>query len=537
MTISFCSASLADMLGFNRSSRSSFPLPIISIHGESNIQCGLLPGVVMSDLCSVHTVNMPPLYVIESVPVNTSDIIAGQHVSEYSHLRHLQLPDISGNVEIMIGANVPQALEPLEVIPAPKEFQPYAVRTRLGWVVCGPRPSGSGINSVNRVSIGQGKLMDETLIRAFDREFQALSSHGLEMSYDDKKWVQEAADGCVLVDDKYQVPLPLDDLDRVLPDSLTFARNRVFGIGKRLWRDDVLKQGYVKFMEDMIRNGYAQVAPEVPDGPVWYIPHFAVKHPKKPTKVRVVFDCAAKVNGLCLNDLLRSGPDLMNVPLDVLLRFRLGRVAYTGDIEAMFYQVAPECQRDILRFFWWLNGDLTGEPVAYGMYVHLFGASSSPSIANFVLRHTAEQGREKYSERACDSVFHQFYVDDCLYSCDNVGELISIAKEVQGICRDGGFNFTKLMSPISSFMTSFPEEFLAVDPQDIPVVKEALGVLHCKMRYVPYWTIWHLRRYLSVPISDHIFHKFHVALLKHVVSPQPLTYTKDSIPSKSQTIW
>ena len=58
-----------------------------------------------------------------------------------------------------------------------------------------------------------------------------------------------------------------------------------------------------------------------------------------------------------------------------------------ADIEAMFYQVrVPEAQRDLLRFMWWPNGDITQDLQEYQMYVHLFGVVSSPSLRRFVGR-------------------------------------------------------------------------------------------------------------------------------------------------------
>jgi hypothetical protein len=62
-----------------------------------------------------------------------------------------------------------------------------------------------------------------------------------------------------------------------------------------------------------------------------------VYHPKKPGKVRVVFDSSAKFAGVSLNDVLLKGPDLTNRLLGVLLRFRREAVAITEDIEQMFY--------------------------------------------------------------------------------------------------------------------------------------------------------------------------------------------------------
>ena len=46
-----------------------------------------------------------------------------------------------------------------------------------------------------------------------------------------------------------------------------------------------------------------------------------VVNPKKPEKLRVVFDCAAKYKGRSLNEELLQGPDLNNTLVGVLLRF------------------------------------------------------------------------------------------------------------------------------------------------------------------------------------------------------------------------
>ena len=94
---------------------------------------------------------------------------------------------------------------------------------------------------------------------------------------------------------------------------------------------------------------------------------YGIYHPKKPNKIRVVFDCSAEY----------QGPDLTNSLLGVLLRFRQERVAYMTDVEAMFHQVrVPDDDCDLLRFLWWPNGDMEQELQEYQMTVHLFGATS-----------------------------------------------------------------------------------------------------------------------------------------------------------------
>ena len=61
----------------------------------------------------------------------------------------------------------------------------------------------------------------------------------------------------------------------------------------------------------------------------------------------------ASYNGISFNDNVLRGPDVNNLLLGVLLRFRLFRVAFSGDVQCMYhcFYVAPE-HRDLLRFFW-----------------------------------------------------------------------------------------------------------------------------------------------------------------------------------------
>ena len=101
--------------------------------------------------------------------------------------------------------------------------------------------------------------------------------------------------------------------------------------------------------------------------------------PRKPNKVRVVFDCAAiaKYRGLSSNDALMQGPDLVNDLVGVLLRSGQERIAITADIESMFYQVRVNTN-DIhaLRFLWWPGGNLSLDPQPHQMLIYLLGAIS-----------------------------------------------------------------------------------------------------------------------------------------------------------------
>jgi len=67
-------------------------------------------------------------------------------------------------------------------------------------------------------------------------------------------------------------------------------------------------------MSEIIETCYAErIPPEelsLDNGRIWYIPHHGVYHPKKPGKIRVVFDASAECKGESLNRQLLQGLDL-----------------------------------------------------------------------------------------------------------------------------------------------------------------------------------------------------------------------------------
>ena len=120
----------------------------------------------------------------------------------------------------------------------------------------------------------------------------------------------------------------------------------------------------------MLDNEFAQVVPldeQPPDGRTLYIPHHGVIQSELP----VVFDCSATCHRVSLNDRLLHDPALSNSLLGILLRFSLGEVGVTCDIQKIYHllSVSPD-DRGLLCFHWWPQSDLKSEPVDYRMKVH-----------------------------------------------------------------------------------------------------------------------------------------------------------------------
>ena len=99
-----------------------------------------------------------------------------------------------------------------------------------------------------------------------------------------------------------------------------------------------MKVHFTEFMQKMLDNEHAEYVPALKEGTeCWYLPTFGVYHPQKPDQIRVVFDSSAQYDGISLNEVLLSGPDLNNSLIGVLLRSRRQPVAVTADIRQMFY--------------------------------------------------------------------------------------------------------------------------------------------------------------------------------------------------------
>ena len=92
----------------------------------------------------------------------------------------------------------------------------------------------------------------------------------------------------------------------------------------------------------------------IDDGPSWYLPHFpVVREYKETTKVRIVYDSAARYDGVILNDTMLPGPKLQQDVFDVPLHFRSNPVALVTDLTKMFSQVTMAKQdRRYHRFLW-----------------------------------------------------------------------------------------------------------------------------------------------------------------------------------------
>ena len=114
-----------------------------------------------------------------------------------------------------------------------------------------------------------------------------------------------------------------------------------------------LKDTLTNTFAELINDEWIEDVGEVgSDHPAWYLPFFVTKQDKP----RVVYDGAATVAGVSLNQAVLAGTNLLNNLVEVLTRFRIGIFAAMADLSKCFFQLAmPEKQRDLFRIIWFKN--------------------------------------------------------------------------------------------------------------------------------------------------------------------------------------
>ena len=456
-------------------------------------------------------VKLPTTYSRESLPADKNDVASKNNVLSFKHLKDVakHIPEFDEEIPIglLIGQDCPRAQEPHETIHG-VENEPYAVRKVLGWCVMGPiteelarnakcnflktRYAASSIDSQttckNHFAFAkpvQDNYVSDKLREMWSSDFNETNGDAQALSMEDKQFVQLMQSNVKQVDGKYELPLPLKDEKNLdASKSRQMAISRIRGIKRKLQANAKFKADYCGFMSTLLEKGYARKCRDNTSG-AWYIPHHGVYHPTK-KKIRVVFDCSAQVNGVSLNDILLQGPDLTNSLVGVLMRFRLQPVAVMGDIEAMFYQVTvPESHRKYLRFFWWPEDNFDIEPQEYEMCVHLFGALSSPSCANFALRQAAKDNEDSFGQECADVLRRNFYVDDMLKSYPDEKSAKENILQVEEMCKRGGFNLTKFVSNSKQVMSAIQTDKHALLNESPRIcesklsVERALGVNWC----------------------------------------------------------
>ena len=92
----------------------------------------MISGLVISGLNEESKIELLPLYKLDSIPIEESEIIKNEEICELDHLKNLRITEVNTEVELILGSNVSQAMEPWKVVNSKKYYEPYAI-----YIICG----------------------------------------------------------------------------------------------------------------------------------------------------------------------------------------------------------------------------------------------------------------------------------------------------------------------------------------------------------------------------------------------------------------
>ncbi|XP_058445110.1 uncharacterized protein LOC131426420 [Malaya genurostris] len=363
---------------------------------------------------------------------------------KYAHLKGIPVSSYqNARPRILIGIDNLRLSVPLKVREG-DGTGPIAAKTRLGWCVYGPR--GSVIKESYNFHVRKCGCDDElhdTVKQFFEVEAAGVRPTEVPLAKEDHRALMLLEVTTRRVANRFETGLLWKQDHVEFPDSYMMAVRRLECLERRMDRDPVLKESLHRQIREYETKQYAHKATAVEmeladPRKIWYLPIGAVTNPKKPGKVRVIWDAAARVDGVSLNSALLKGPDLLSSLPAVLIRFRRYRVAVSSDIQEMFHQIRIRDEdKNSQRFLWRKNP--SEKPTIYLMDVATFGTTCSPASAQFVKNRNAQQHAEQYPE-ASKAIIGDHYVDDYLASFGSEEMAAKISSEVRYVHGNGGFN-------------------------------------------------------------------------------------------------
>ena len=427
----------------------------------------------------ILTKNSDPLILAAVVvPHNSCDAIPVPSITAtgaYEHLSGLELADsgdISGELEIDILVGSDHYWEVVTGRIIRGASGPAAVETRLGWVLSGPvegvAQESTAINFVSTHTLRVDAFTEQQSLEEGLRRFWELESLGILK--DEQSVYDTFTQQISFKQGRYEVHLPWKESHPLLPDNYELCRKRLNGLLRRLNQTPEQLHQYDAVIRDQLRQGVVEVVPDptvFEEGRVHYLPHHAVvRHDKQTTKLRVVYDASAKIDGPSLNDCLYTGPNFGQSILDILLRFRLHEVALVGDVEKAFLMVSvADRDRDVLRFLWIKDAKATQPEIAIMRFTRVvFGVSASP----FLLNATIDHHIKKYS--SMDQPFvnkfrRSVYVDDLTAGSHDANSAYEFYVKSKMRLAEANFNLRK-------FDTNSPELYQRIQQNEQLISQE-----------------------------------------------------------------
>ena len=368
-------------------------------------------GLTVSSLDQSQIIKLPPALIQKAIPsvlheIPNPELIA--KIPEFAYLAPNFPQKKKWSTLVLIGRDCPLAQRQQQFLPS-SEKSPIITQTPLGWAMIGQLspdyPTTNNDTDPTTIELQSSKPTVqaelENTIPNIMSEYRHLQPNKedeyLGYSQDETTFLQKVVPNIhCQANGMIQLPLPFRQPNPTFTNNQAMARQRTT---KTLIN---MKKKHPQVFESSLKKFPINLDPKDPqyvpvphqyqynhDGHANWISLFSVWQKQK---ARIVFDAAAKTQGVCLNDHLLPGPDRNNSLRGVLLRSRRHPYVVMADIENMFHKIAiPPDQYTYLRFFWYKDNDPRKAIIQYWSKVHLMGLTSSPANANLAVRYAARK--------------------------------------------------------------------------------------------------------------------------------------------------
>ncbi|XP_078360400.1 uncharacterized protein LOC144644752 [Oculina patagonica] len=442
----------------------------------------------MISSCDGKVSKLASAYTAERVTGSMQVVDWSKHKHKWKHLKDIKFHQVGPRpiVDLLIGVDQADLLYSLEDVRG-KAGEPIARLTPLGWTCIGsPEIPTEEVQTNFTFFLNDMHELNSLVRRYWDIEEP---KETLVVRPDEKFAKDTVSNSLTFTDGHYVVGMPWKQDRPSLPDNYSMALSRLQCTEKKLKRSPELGEAYKKVLQTYQEKGYIHKVPheEVKPDQLWYLPHFPVLRPDKPTtKTRIVFDASAKFSDVSLNDIVLQGPKLQKDLFAVLLRFRRNPVALMCDIQEMYLQIKLRPEDQPYHRFLWRDLQTDREPDVFEFDRVVFGVNSSPFQAQFVAQ---EHARHHQSELplAAETVLESTYMDDSMDSVPDVKTGVELYSQLSRLWESAGMHARKWLSNVPEVLQSIPASDCAtevdLDSGELPSVK-TLGVLWCPMEDV-----------------------------------------------------
>ena len=217
----FVSKALAERLAAKP--KASERITLSTVTGESTVNLPTLDLLLQPDNCR----GTPELVPVNARVLTTLNIEVDPAINarKWPHLVDIDLPATTADVEILVGAGVPEAHLQLETRIG-RRGEPYAVKSIFGWTLMGP--TGEARASERPLSINFTQC-NAALNRQVEPSFNLDANEGLtkHLSVEDRRVRSKLEADTHIVDGRCDVPMHWKTDTPLLPDNKPMAERRV----------------------------------------------------------------------------------------------------------------------------------------------------------------------------------------------------------------------------------------------------------------------------------------------------------------------